>query len=239
MRIQRYDPETDTAPHYQDFHVEVRETDRILDVLMHIQRNVDGSLAFRKSCGHGVCGSDAMVINGVERLACKTKVRDVAGKENDVVTIEPLHSLSLQRDLMVDYGTFFAAYREMKPYLIPREQVEQKENIQSVEERARFDDPTKCILCAACYSACPVIKDGEAEFAGPAAIVQAARFVLDSRDQGLEPRLMVLDRADGVWPCRNHFACTRVCPRQIKVTKNINLMKREITKRKEAGHQDP
>jgi len=235
LRILRYDPQTGEAPKFQDFEVAVEPTDRLLDALMFIKRNVDGTLCFRKSCAHGVCGSDAMIINGVERLACKTLVQDVADQEGDIVTIEPLKSLPVQRDLMVDYGAFFSTYRRVRPFLIPAGQPETGENIQTPEQRSRFDDPTKCILCAACYSACPVLRNKEADFIGPAAVVQAARFVFDSRDKGLEPRLDVLDAPDGVWPCKNHFECTRVCPRSIKVTKNINLTKRAIKEFKERG----
>jgi succinate dehydrogenase / fumarate reductase iron-sulfur subunit len=235
LRILRYNPQTDSAPKFQDFTVTAEPTDRLLDALMFIKRNLDGTLSFRKSCAHGVCGSDAMIINGVERLACKTLVRDVAGREGAVVTIEPLKSLPVQRDLMVDYGRFFEAYREVKPFLIPARKAETRENIQTPVERSRFEDPTKCILCATCYSACPVIRNEEADFIGPAAVVQAARFVFDSRDKGAEPRLDCLDKPDGVWACQNYFECTRVCPRGIKVTKNINLTKRTIKKLKEQG----
>lgn len=233
IRIKRYNPKTDTEAYFEDFDVETEPTDRILDVLMFVKRNLDGTLCFRKSCAHGVCGSDAMTINGVERLACKTLVRDVAEQNGAVVTIEPLKSLPVQRDLMVDYKDFFAAYRIVKPFLIPTVQADSGEYIQSQDQRKRFDDPTKCILCASCHSACPIVADEETDFIGPAAVVQAARFVFDSRDEGLKPRLDVLDKPDGVWACKNHFDCTRVCPRGIKVTKNINLTKREIKTLKE------
>lgn len=235
LRILRHDPRTDGAPRFQDFGVSVEPADRLLDTLMFIKRNLDGTLSFRKSCAHGVCGSDAMIINGVERLACKTLIREVAEQEGAVVTIEPLKSMPVQRDLMVDYGRFFETYRQVQPFLIPAGQVERAEYIQTAEQRSRFDDPTKCILCAACYSACPVIRNNEAEFIGPAAVVQAARFVFDSRDKGAEPRLEVLDKPHGLWACQNYFECTRVCPRGIKVTKNINLTKRTIKKLKEQG----
>jgi succinate dehydrogenase / fumarate reductase iron-sulfur subunit len=238
LRIRRYHPETDEQPRFQDFEIAVEPTDRLLDALMFIRRNVDGTLCFRKSCAHGVCGSDAMTINGVERLACKTLVRDVAEQENAVVTIEPLKSLPVQRDLMVDYTRFFDFYRAVKPFLIPAKEAEQGEIVQTPDELGRFDDPTKCILCASCHASCPVVAEKDLEFIGPAAVVQAARFVFDSRDKGIEPRLDVLDDPHGVWPCENHFNCTRVCPRGIKVTKNINLVKRQIKTFKEQSDQD-
>ncbi|NIS54359.1 MAG: succinate dehydrogenase iron-sulfur subunit [Phycisphaerae bacterium] len=238
LRILRYNPQTDNASQFQDFSVTVEPTDRILDVLMFIKRNIDGTLSFRKSCAHGVCGSDSMIINGVERLACKTLVQDVAGEENAVVVIEPLKSMPVQRDLMVDYRKFFEAYRQVKPFLIPARQAERAENIQTPAERSRFEDPTKCILCASCHSACPVVADKNVDFIGPAAAAQAARFVFDSRDEGLKPRLDVLDKSNGLWACKSHFECTRVCPRGIKVTKNINLTKREIKRFKEKTNKD-
>jgi succinate dehydrogenase / fumarate reductase iron-sulfur subunit len=205
----------------------MQPTDRILDAMMEIKRNQDGSLGFRKSCAHGVCGSDAMIINGKERLACKTLVKDVAAGEGDVVRVEPLRHMPVQRDLMVDQSGFFEKYRAVDPFLYPAAEAHQREALQSQEERERFDDATKCILCSACYSACPIL-DKNPRFLGPAAIVQAARFIDDSRDQGLEPRLGALDDPNGVWACENHFECTRVCPREIKVTKLINQTKRRI-----------
>jgi succinate dehydrogenase / fumarate reductase iron-sulfur subunit len=236
LRIRRYNPETDSAPEFQDFEVNIQPNDRILDALMFVKRNLDGTLCFRKSCAHGICGSDAMTINGAERLACKTLVRDVVDEQNNIVTIEPLKSLPVQRDLMVDYSRFFEFYRIVKPFLIPVKKLEHGERIQTPADRSKFDDPTKCILCASCHSSCPVVAEKDQDFIGPAAVVQAARFVFDSRDEGIEPRLEVLDDAHGVWPCENHLNCTRVCPRGIKVTKNINLVKRAIKKFKEEQH---
>jgi succinate dehydrogenase / fumarate reductase iron-sulfur subunit len=238
LRIKRYNPETDDTSRFEDFDVAVEPTDRLLDALMFVKRNLDGTLSFRKSCAHGVCGSDAMTINGVERLACKTLVRDVADEENAVVTIEPLRSLPVQRDLMVDYTRFFDFYRVVKPFLIPVKKTEHGETVQTPDERNRFDDPTKCILCASCHASCPVVAEKDPDFIGPAAVVQAARFVFDSRDVGIGPRLAALDDPHGVWPCENHFNCTRVCPRGIKVTKNINMLKRQITAFKEQSDQD-
>ncbi|MHC4882259.1 MAG: succinate dehydrogenase iron-sulfur subunit [Planctomycetota bacterium] len=234
--ILRYNPETDNEATYQDFEVEVNPTDRLLDVLVYIKRNLDNTLNFRRSCAHGVCGSDAMTINGVERLACKTLVQDVTKADGDKVTLEPLRTLPVQRDLMIDYTHFFEVYRLVKPFLVLKQRPKQKENIQSQEDRKKFDDPTKCILCASCYASCPVVAETNPEFIGPAAVVQAARFVFDSRDEGLIQRKDVLDNKNGVWACEGHFNCTKVCPRGIKVTKNINLIKRELKKDKEQSH---
>ena len=239
LKIQRFNPETDKEPHFREYPLEVEPTDRVLDALMHVKNFVDGTLALRRSCAHGVCGSDAMIIDGQERLACKTLFKELVDGDGATVTVEPLKHLPLLRDLMVKQDEFFARYRKVKPFFVNDQPVEEKERVQSVEERAQFDDPTKCILCASCYSACPILDGKNPRFIGPAAIVQAARFVFDSRDRGFEERLAVLDHPDGVWACENHFQCTRVCPREIKVTKNINLTKRKITAyRKERGEEE-
>jgi succinate dehydrogenase / fumarate reductase iron-sulfur subunit len=227
LEIQRFDPEKDVRPYFQTFTVEAAPTDRLLDALMDVKRHQDGSLTFRKSCAHGVCGSDAMRINGRDRLACKTLIRDVAAADGDTVRIEPLRHFPLQRDLQVDQRSFIEKYKSVQPFLINDEPVEAGERLQSPEERRRIDDQANCILCAACYSACPVMGENPA-FLGPAAIVAAARFLDDSRDRGFEARLPVLDTPDGVWPCLNHFECTRCCPREIKVTKRINETKAKI-----------
>jgi succinate dehydrogenase / fumarate reductase iron-sulfur subunit len=227
LRISRYQPEKDSTPHDDDYPLDVDPTDSILDSLIRVKGAQDGSLSFRRSCGHGVCGSDAMVIAGVERLACKTLVRDVAREENAVVTIQPLKHMPVQRDLMVDQREFFDKYRSVKPFLINEEASDGRERVQSPVQRAAFDDATSCILCGACFSSCPVFEKNPS-YLGPAAILSAARFVLDSRDSGLAGRVGVLDAPNGAWACENHFVCTRVCPREIKVTKNINAMKREL-----------
>jgi len=232
LKIQRFNSEIDEKPEYQSYTVEVEPTDRLLDALMHIKRFQDGTLAFRKSCAHGVCGSDAMRINGKDSLACKTLVQDVAETDGSTVVVEPLRYFPVQRDLIVDQTSFFEKYRSVKPFLINDEPVTGKERIQSQEERMAFDDTTNCILCSACFSACPV-PENNPEFLGPAAIVQAFRFLADSRDMGFEERLTVLDEPNGVWPCQNHFECTRACPRWIKITKRINQTKKMINKYRE------
>ena len=139
--------------------------------------------------------------------------------------MEPLRYLLVQGDLIVDQAEFFEKYKSIKPFLINDEPVAEKERIQSPEERLQFDDTTNCILCASCYSACPIPEEHPA-FIGPAAIAQAFRFLADSRDKGEEQRLPVLDDADGVWLCENHFKCTQACPRSILITKRINQTKR-------------
>lgn len=229
LNIQRYNPDSDAEPYFQAYTVEVDPNERLLDALMQVKRFQDGSLGFRKSCAHGVCGSDAMRINGKDGLACKTLVKEVAQSEGDTITVQPLRYLPVQRDLIVDQAAFFEKYRSVKPFMINDEPVAAGERLQSQAERMQFDDTTNCILCASCYSACPVPGDNPA-FLGPAAIAQAFRFNADTRDRGFEQRLPALDHPDGVWPCQNHFKCTQACPRSILITKRINQTKRMIEK---------
>ncbi|MGH3438988.1 MAG: succinate dehydrogenase iron-sulfur subunit [Sciscionella sp.] len=229
VKIHRFNPEIDEEPHWESYEIPVLPTDRVLNVLHYIKWYIDGSLAFRRSCAHGVCGSDAMRINGVNRLSCKVLMKDLlAGKgKHTTLTIEPIKGLAVQKDLYVDMEPFFAAYRAVQPYLVSYGNEPSKERIQSQADRARFDDTTKCILCAACTSSCPVYwADGS--YFGPAAIVNAHRFIFDSRDDAAEERLDILNDTEGVWRCRTTFNCTDACPRGIQVTKAIQEVKRAL-----------
>jgi succinate dehydrogenase / fumarate reductase iron-sulfur subunit len=223
LRIRRYNPEEDVEPHWEDYPVTVEPTDRLLDALHYVKWHVDGTLTFRRSCAHGICGSDAMRINGVNRLACKVLMKDLGTP----VTVEPLKGLPLEKDLVVDMEPFFEAYRAVKPFLITSDAEPTAERVQSAQDRERFDDTTKCILCAACTSSCPVYwTDGQ--YFGPAAIVNAHRFIFDSRDSGGEERLEILNDKEGVWRCRTVFNCSEACPRGIEVTKAIQEVKRAL-----------
>lgn len=224
FRIRRFLPELDDEPHWEDYVVSVYPTDRVLDALMKIKGEQDGTLTFRRSCGHGVCGSDAMMINGSNRLACKTLIKDLGPGD---VTVEAIKGLPLEKDLVVDMEPFFEAYRAVKPYLITDGQEPTRERLQSVEERQAFDDTTKCILCAACTTSCPVFWTDEQYF-GPAAIVAAHRFIFDSRDAGAAERLEILNDKEGVWRCRTTFNCSSACPRGIEVTQAIQQVKRAL-----------
>ncbi|HVM01681.1 MAG TPA: succinate dehydrogenase iron-sulfur subunit [Acidimicrobiales bacterium] len=227
LRIRRYNPDTDAGPHWQDFHVRAEPTDRVLDALHTVKWEQDGTLSFRRSCAHGVCGSDAMMINGANALACIELVRDAAGPRGGRVTVEPIRGLPVIKDLVVDMEPFFAQYRSVLPYLVNRDDPGYTERLQSPEDRARYDDTTKCILCAACTTSCPVFW-GNSGYVGPAAIVNAHRFVFDSRDQAGAERLDVLNQRSGAWKCRTAFSCTEACPRGIKVTQAIQEVKRAI-----------
>lgn len=224
VKILRFNPESDKRPHYQTFRVEAEPTDRVLDLLEKIKGYQDGSLAFRRSCAHGICGSDAMRINGVNRLACKTLIKDVGG---DTITVEPLLGLPLIKDLIVDMEPFFEHYKSVKPYLINDEPPPLKERLQSPQERERFDDTTKCILCAACTTSCPSFWSN-GHYVGPAAIVNAHRFIFDSRDRGAAERLSILSDQFGVYRCHTIFNCTLACPREIQITKAIGEVKKAI-----------
>lgn len=227
LEVKRYNPDTDARPHWQTFEVRAEPTDRVLDVLHTAKWEQDGTLSFRRSCAHGVCGSDAMVINGGNALACIELVRHAAGPEGGTVTVEPIRGLPVIKDLVVDMEPFFAQYRSVLPYLVNTEDPGYTERRQSPAERARYDDTTKCILCAACTTACPIFW-GNSGYVGPAAIVNAHRFIFDSRDQAGEQRLDILNQRSGVWRCRTAFSCSEACPRGIKVTQAIQEVKRAI-----------
>jgi succinate dehydrogenase / fumarate reductase iron-sulfur subunit len=255
IRVRRYNPEISKKAYWEDFAVPAEPSDRILDVLKRIKDDFDGSLTFRSSCGHGICGSDALRINGLNRLACQTLVGELPAKKP--ITIEPIKGLPTIKDLVVDQEPFFAAYRKILPYLIPDPVVpsaplsdfdgvvddaaaavgdpagfaggagEAGERLQTPAQLARYDETTKCILCAACTSSCPIFwVDGT--YLGPAAIVNAHRFIFDSRDGAAAERLQILDSKEGVWRCRTAYNCTDACPRDIPVTKAIGEVKRAI-----------
>src|SRR5680860_1395416 len=209
VRILRYNPEVSEESRWESYQVTAEPTDRVLDALHKVKWDLDGSLTFRRSCGHGVCGSDAMRINGKNRLACKTLIKDV--NPSKPITMEP----------------FFDAYRAVMPFLVTSGNEPTRERIQSQADRDRFDDTTKCILCAACTTSCPVYwTDGQ--YFGPQAIVGAHRFIFDSRDEGTDQRLEILNDKEGVWRCRTTFNCTEACPRGIEVTRAIQEVKRAL-----------
>jgi succinate dehydrogenase / fumarate reductase iron-sulfur subunit len=225
VKILRYNPEVSEESSWESYHVTAEPTDRVLDALHKVKWDIDGSLTFRRSCAHGVCGSDAMRINGKNRLACKTLIKDV--NPDKPITVEPIKGLPVLKDLVVDMEPFFAAYRSVMPFLVTSGNEPTRERIQSQKDRERFDDTTKCILCAACTTSCPVYwTDGQ--YFGPQAIVGAHRFIFDSRDEGTDQRLEILNDREGVWRCRTTFNCTEACPRGIEVTKAIQEVKRAL-----------
>ncbi len=227
LDILRYNPEVDRSPHWKRYTVPMEPMDRVLDGLHKVKWFQDGSLTFRRSCAHGICGSDAMVINGQNALACKVLLKDI----KEPVRIEPLRGLSVEKDLLVDMEPFFESYRKVMPYLVNDEAPPGGERLQSQEERERYDDTTKCILCAACTTSCPIFWSDDG-YTGPASIVNAHRFVFDSRDRAGDERLAILAQSSGAFKCRTTFNCTDACPRGIHVTRAIQEVKREILYRK-------
>ena len=226
MRIKRFNPERDAAPYWREYTITAEPIDRDLDALHTVKWQHDGSLAFRRSCAHGICGSDAMMINGRNRLACKLLIKDL----KQPITVEPMRGFAVEKDLIVNMTGFFEKYRAVQPFLIAEEPAPEKERLQSPEQRERYDDTTKCILCGACTTSCPSFWANSA-YLGPAAIVQAHRFLFDSRDQGQEQRAGVLNDASGVWRCRTIFNCTEACPRGISVTRAIGEVKQWLARR--------
>ena len=227
LKVFRYNPEAGrTKPAFDTYLLNgVDPTDRILDLLEEVKDYHDGTLSFRRSCAHGVCGSDAMRINGVNRLACKALVQDL---NSNSITVEPILGLTVIKDLIVDMKPFFDSYKSVMPFMVNDNIPEDgKERLQSIADRERFDDTTKCILCAACTTSCPTFWSDD-KYVGPAAIVNAHRFIFDTRDQAGEERLNILNDESGVFRCRTAFNCTEACPREIHVTQAVAEVKQAI-----------
>jgi len=230
MRIRRFNPEKDSKPYWGDYTLnDVDPTDTVLDVINRVKWEIDGTLAIRRSCAHGVCGSDALRINGSNALACKTLVQRLGDGDTVKIQVEPILGLPMIKDLIVDMEPFMGHYREVLPYFINNSPPPEdgRERLQSQEDRMRFDDTTKCILCACCTTSCPSFWANE-KYVGPAAIVQAHRFIFDSRDEGAEERLETVGDTFGVWRCRTNFNCTSACPREIDVTEAIAEVKKVL-----------
>jgi succinate dehydrogenase / fumarate reductase, iron-sulfur subunit len=223
LRIRRFDPERDVRSRWERYEVEAEPMDRVLGLLMAVKEEQDGTLTFRRSCAHGICGSDAMMINGRNRLACTTRVDQLGPR----ISVEPLRGLPVVKDLVVDMEPFFARYRAVMPYFVADSPAPVRERSQSMRERARYDDTTRCILCAACTTSCPSFW-ARRDYLGPAAIVAAHRFIFDSRDEARTDRLQLVAGADGVWRCRTVFNCVDACPRNIQVTRAILEVSRAI-----------
>ncbi len=228
LKIFRFDPKNDKEPHYDFFTVDAKPTDRLLDCLNKVRWEQDGSLAYRMSCAHGICGSDGMTINGVSALACQKLVKDYeADKE---ILIEPLSVFQVVKDLVVDMEPFFEREKSVHPQsgISLTKAEEGKEHLQTIEQRLLFDDDIKCIMCACCVSACPVNQKEDPSYVGPAAIVRAHRYIFDSRVKDMLERLQIMDKPHGAWSCKSYYKCTLVCPKEIQVTKHILEVKRKI-----------
>jgi succinate dehydrogenase iron-sulfur subunit len=227
LRLYRYNPETDPKPRLQDYDVALEPTDRkLLDVLERFKATVDDSLSFRRSCREGVCGSDAMNINGRNGLACITALRDL----KEPVIIRPLPGFPVIRDLVVDMTRFFAHYHEIKPYLINDAPPPERERLQSPEERERLNGLYECILCGCCSSFCPSYWWNPDEFVGPAGLLQAYRFIADSRDTATAERLAYLDDVYRLYRCRTIMNCTEICPKHLSPSHAIERIRRAMVR---------
>jgi succinate dehydrogenase / fumarate reductase, iron-sulfur subunit len=227
FRIQRFNPETDQKPHFQDYDIELGASDRmLLDALVRI-RTIDDSLSLRRSCREGVCGSDAMNINGKNRLACITKLVDL----DEPVVIKPLPGLPIIRDLIVDMTHFFAQYHSVRPYLVNEEPAPEKERLQTPEQREQLDGLYECILCACCSTACPSFWWNPDKFVGPAGLLQAYRFIADSRDTVANERLDDLEDPYRLFRCHTIMNCVDVCPKGLNPTLAIGRIKELLVRR--------
>ena len=227
FRIYRYDPDKDAKPRMQDYDVEMQPSDRmLLDALIRI-KVIDDSLSLRRSCREGVCGSDAMNINGKNGLACITRLTDL----KEPVELRPLPGLPVIRDLIVDMTQFFKQYHSVKPYLVNNQPSPEKERLQSPAEREELDGLYECILCACCSTACPSFWWNPDKFVGPAGLLQAYRFLADSRDEATSERLDNLEDPYRLFRCHSIMNCVDVCPTGLNPTRAIGKIKNLLVKR--------
>jgi succinate dehydrogenase / fumarate reductase, iron-sulfur subunit len=225
FRIWRTNPEDPKQGAFRDYEIEVKDAWTVLDALCEIKWRHDGSLAFRRSCRHGICGSCAMTIDGKNDLACELQV---SACKKSVVTVEPLRAFPVLRDLVVDQGDFSSRYESIKPWLITKKDAPtDKERLQSPEDRKLIDGTWECILCGACTSSCPVYWSSQ-QFLGPAALLKAYRYVFDTRDEGLDERLEMLDNKHGLWRCHTIFNCVEACPKGLNPTEAIVKLRRRV-----------
>ncbi|PVZ69589.1 succinate dehydrogenase iron-sulfur subunit [Pelagibaculum spongiae] len=223
FKIYRYNPETDKAPYLQDYDLEVPEGKdlMVLDALI-LLKSQDSSLAFRRSCREGVCGSDGISMNGKNGLACVTPLSEL-GK--GTITIRPLPGLPVIRDLVVDMELFYKQYRKIEPYLQNDTPAPDRERLQSPEEREKLDGLYECILCACCSSSCPSFWWNPDKFVGPAGLLQAYRFLADSRDTATDKRLGNLQDPFSVFRCHGIMNCVNVCPKGLNPTRAIGKIR--------------
>jgi succinate dehydrogenase / fumarate reductase iron-sulfur subunit len=226
LSIYRFNPERDAKPRLQDFEIDLLPTDvMLLDVILRL-REQDDSLTIRKSCREGVCGSDAININGRNGLACVTPVRSL----KEPVELRPLPSFPVIRDLVVDMSGFFKQYRSITPYVVDDGPLPQKERLQSPADREKLDGLYECILCACCTSQCPSYWWNPDKFVGPAGLLQAYRFIVDSRDRATAERLDDLDDVYRLFRCRSIMNCTEVCPKGLAPSRAIEKIRLMLTK---------
>jgi len=229
VEIYRYNPEQDKQPYMQSFEVSVEKTGmKLLDALNYIKWNLDGTLTYRRSCGEGVCGSDGMNINGVNGLACITPIEGL----KQPIKVRPLPSMEVIRDLVVDTTHFFDQYRQIKPWLQSKRPTPEHERLQTPEERAELDGSYECIMCGCCTTSCPSWWWNGDRFMGPAVLLQADRWIKDSRDEATGERLDQLEDAFKLYRCHQIMNCMEACPKGLNPTAAINHIKRTLLNRK-------
>ncbi len=228
FNIYRYNPEADKKPYVKEYELDnVEPGTMLLAALLRIKDEQDETLSFRRSCGEGVCGSDGMNINGVNGLACITSTDDL----KQPVEIKPLPGLPVIRDLIIDMDQFYKQYRAVKPYLIVNDPMPEVELKQTPEQREQLDGLYECVLCACCSTACPSFWWNPDKFLGPAALLQASRFIEDSRDQAFEKRLENLEGPFKLFRCHTIMNCVQVCPKGLNPTKAIGKIKNKMVTR--------
>jgi succinate dehydrogenase / fumarate reductase iron-sulfur subunit len=227
--IYRYNPDVDNAPYMKEYELEVPDGSdlMVLDALI-LLKETDSTLSFRRSCREGVCGSDGLNMNGKNGLACITPLSELKA---DTIVLRPLPGLPVVRDLIIDMTQFYQQYEKIKPYLINDSQVPARENIQTIEERDKLDGLYECILCACCSTSCPSVWWNPDKFIGPAGLLHAYRFLIDSRDTATEERLDGLQDAYSVFRCHGIMNCVDVCPKGLNPTKAIGHIKSMLLSR--------
>ncbi len=221
VKVLRYNPDQDKKPYWQPYELEVDSDATILDVLNEIHWKHDGTLAYRRSCRSAICGSCAMKVNGANLLACETPLHQFKGKP---LKIEPLPGFRVIKDLVVDLESFFEKLNRVKPYLLLDKPMPDKEFVQTPEEFEEIREACICILCGSCTSSCPSLWANE-DYLGPAALLKAYRFIFDSRDDGADERIDIVNDKNGIWRCHTIFNCIEACPKHIKITEYLSRLK--------------
>jgi succinate dehydrogenase / fumarate reductase iron-sulfur subunit len=230
VRIKRYNPEKHEKPFFQEFEVAVTKETTILDALHEIKTHQDGTLTYRRSCRHAICGSCAMNVNGKNMLVCNTPIKKHLDGRNRV-TIKPLPYLPVIKDLVVDRTSFWNQYMRVKPWLIPLDNIPEKEFRMSQEEVASLNNAEKCIMCGACYSACTVVGTTK-KYIGPHALLKSFLRIMDPRDGGVGERLEEVGTDEGAFRCHTIFNCIDACPKNLDPTKAIETLRQLAQKRK-------
>jgi succinate dehydrogenase / fumarate reductase iron-sulfur subunit len=233
FRVKRQDPQSkkDAGSHWDEFKVPYEGNLTVLEGLFYILENYDGSISFRHCCRASICGSCAMYINGAYRLACQTNVKHLTG---NVVSVEPMPHVPLVKDLVCEMDGFFAKYEFIKPWLIRNSKDPEREILQSPADRLKLNMPVDCILCGCCYSSCPSVW-GEENYLGPAALLKAFRFEVDSRDEARKERLPLWDNERGVYRCHTIMNCSEACPKELNPTEGIQWLKKAAVRRRLFG----